>query len=198
MAYLKYLHAILTVAALVALAAIFFAYRSSHNAQLQLTARLKSAQQTLNQVATQQKSRDQALAKSLTVFTKQKSVNQQPTQILKSLPEFLPLPTPIAPTKAALSTTTQTQSPEPKLNLPPEDLKPLYDFAVDCKSCQARLTTAQADLKDEQTKSQTLSRERDDALRVVKGGTVAQRILRAAKWFAIGAAAGALAAKLAH
>ena len=47
-------------------------------------------------------------------------------------------------------------------------------------------------------KSQALGRERDDALRAAKGGSILRRIARAAKRFAIGAAAGAIAAKAAH
>ena len=79
-----------------------------------------------------------------------------------------------------------------------EDLKPIYDSAVACKECQLKLTVAQADLADEKTKTVTLSRERDDALRIVKGGSALSRVVRAAKWFAIGAAVGAAAAKLAR
>ena len=63
---------------------------------------------------------------------------------------------------------------------------------------QVKLGAAQADLADEKVKSQALGRERDDALRAAKGGSVLRRIARAAKWFAIGAAAGAIAAKAAH
>src|SRR3989442_14279345 len=33
--------------------------------------------------------------------------------------------------------------------IPAEDLKPLYDFAIDCKACQAKLSAAQNDLTDE-------------------------------------------------
>src|ERR1700739_2604048 len=84
---------------------------------------------------------------------------------------------------------------QPKVNFPAADLKPLYDFAVDCKACQAKLGAAQADLADETLKSQALGKERDDALRAAKGGSVLRRIASAAKWFAIGAAAGAVAAK---
>ena len=53
-----------------------------------------------------------------------------------------------------------------------------------------RLLAAQANLKDEQVKTQALGRERDDALKMAKGGSMTRRIMRAAKWFAIGAAAG--------
>ena len=54
--------------------------------------------------------------------------------------------------------------------LPGADLKPLYDFAVDCQACKTRLAAAQ-------------------------GGSAWRRVARAAKWLAIGAAAGALAVR---
>jgi hypothetical protein len=78
------------------------------------------------------------------------------------------------------------------------DLKPLYDFALDCKTCQAKLATTQSDLADEKGKTTLLIKERDDALRVARGGSVWQRIGRASKWILIGAAAGAVAARTAH
>ncbi|MGC1418037.1 MAG: hypothetical protein WA817_22305 [Candidatus Acidiferrum sp.] len=77
-------------------------------------------------------------------------------------------------------------------------MKPLYDFALDCRACQAKLAAAQSDLTDEKTKTAALTKERDAAVTAAKGGTVLHRILRAAKWFAIGAAAGAVAAKAAR
>jgi len=82
--------------------------------------------------------------------------------------------------------------------IPAEDLKPLYDFALDCKACQAKLSAAQNDLTDERKKTAALTHERDDALRFAKGGSAWRRIRRAAKWFLLGAAAGAVAAKVAH
>ena len=36
--------------------------------------------------------------------------------------------------------------------IPAEDLKPLYDFTIDCKTCQAKLATTQGDLADERKK----------------------------------------------
>ena len=84
---------------------------------------------------------------------------------------------------------------EPSGVIPIEDLKPLYDFALDCKACQAKLTAAQANLTDERAKTAALTRERNEAVRVAKGGSLLRRIARNAKWLAIGAAAGAIAAK---
>jgi len=93
---------------------------------------------------------------------------------------------------------TRSDPPQQKVVIPTEDLKPLYDFALDCKACQAKLTASQADLADEKTKTAALTKERDDAVRTARGGSLIHRISRNAKWFAIGAAAGAIAAKTAH
>jgi len=82
--------------------------------------------------------------------------------------------------------------------IPEEDLKPLYDFALDCRVCQAKLAAAQGDLADERAKTTVLTRERDEAVRVAKGGSALRRVARAAKWLAIGAVAGAIAARAAH
>ncbi len=96
------------------------------------------------------------------------------------------------------------ENPIPKLGqpgdaiLPAADLKPLYDFALDCKACQAKLTASQGDLNDEKVKSAALTKERDAAVQAAKGGSALRRIARAAKWFALGAVAGAVAAKAAR
>jgi len=133
---------------------------------------------------------------------------QKPAQVVAALPDVITLPAPISidaerPASeggpyTGKNATSDVDGVQPKINFPAADLKPLYDFAVDCKACQAKLGAAQADLADEKVKSQALGRERDDALRAAKGGSVLRRIARAAKWFAIGAAAGAIAAKAAR
>jgi len=98
-------------------------------------------------------------------------------------------------------TTALPSNPTPKSGqaadaiLPAADLKPLYDFTLNCKACQAKLAASQADLNDEKTKTAALTKERDVAIRAAKGGSALRRIARAAKWFALGAAAGAVAAK---
>jgi hypothetical protein len=83
----------------------------------------------------------------------------------------------------------------PVAQIPASDLGPLYNYLLDCKACQTKLTAAQSDLADEKAKTATLSQSRDAALKAAKGGSVLQRAARALKWFAIGAAAGAIAAK---
>jgi len=206
--------------ALVLIAVIVISWREDRRDRAQLAAQLASAQQALNAADARQHDRDAQLQQSLAAIAQSKRTVQSPTQILADLPNQLPLPTPLTfeapapqPGIAASSTGTpacadaakRKLSPKncadtrsPSLVIPPEDLKPLYDFTLDCKACQSKLTTAQADLSDEKIKTATLSKERDAALQAAKGGTLLRRIGRAAKWLAIGAAAGALAAKSTH
>ncbi len=215
---LKYFQFGGAVLASVLAASIYFAWRAAQQEQTQLRAELKVTQQALADATERQKTRDEALNLQLGKLLQQKAAVTRPDQILRALPEVLPLPQPLTfiqspsqktssdqthdstggPSATRPGTNAQPPSPAAKVEIPAADLKPLYDFAVDCKACQARLAAAHADLADEQTKTRSLSRERDDALRMARGGSVVRRIVRAAKWFVIGAAAGAVAVKLAR
>ena len=204
------------------IAALFFAWRAERTDRAKLAAELASAQQSLTQATDRQQSRDADLLHTIASLAAQKRDIQTPEQILKALSQQIPLPQPItaappavssAPTPTATTTTdavptvndnaavspkadaTKPNAPEPQAVIPAGDLKPLYDYALDCKACQAKLTAAQADLVDEKSKSATLTKERDDAVRLAKGGSALQRAARAAKWLLIGAAFGALAAR---
>jgi hypothetical protein len=117
-------------------------------------------------------------------------------QALRSSYVRLSLPSPIILQPAPAS--PDSAAPRTNAVIPVEALKPIYDLSVDCKACQAKLTTAQGDLTDECKKSAALTQERDNALRIARGGSTWRRIGRAAKWLLIGAAAGAIAAKAAR
>jgi hypothetical protein len=203
---------------------IFVSWQEDRRDRARLATQLAAAQQTITQAAASQHDRDTLLNQTLAQIASQKQSATTPVQILKGLPSALSLPAPIIlETQSPL--TNAKQSTEPNKNrtinksgdsaalpsnptpksgqaadaiLPAADLKPLYDFALDCKACQAKLSAAQSDLTDEKTKTAALTKERDAAVRAAKGGSALRRIARAAKCFAIGAAAGAVAAKAAH
>jgi hypothetical protein len=185
----------LTIAILLALA-IYFSWRADQRDRAQLASELAATKQLLAAADARQHDRDNQLAQTLATLAADKRTVVTPAQIIRELPAQLPLPSPIV----LQSAPALPNSPAPKANavIPAEDLKPLYDFAIDCKTCQAKLATAQSDLADERQKTTALTRERDDALRIARGGSAWRRITRAAKWFLIGAAAGAVAAKAAH
>lgn len=199
---------------------VLVAWRGARKEQAALQEELKSTQQALTDATARQASRDSELSALLSQLKKQKAVVQKPEQVIAALPEVLPLPQAITLGDAGAGVENSTKETAPAsllrenglggqaeggrkngknlvtADFPAADLKPLYDFALDCKACQAQLAAAQGDLKDEQTKEKALSRARDAALREAKGGSVLRRVARAAKWFAIGAAAGAIAVRV--
>jgi hypothetical protein len=82
-------------------------------------------------------------------------------------------------------------------NIPQADLKPLYDYLENCQATTLDDTTARKDLADEQTQVTALTQQRDAAVASAKGGSFWTRFRRGAKWFAIGAATGAIAGAVA-
>jgi len=184
-----------TLASLLTLA-LFFSWRADRRDRSQLASELASTKQRLAAADARQHDRDAQLAKTLATLAAEKRAIVTPAQIVRELPSQISLPAPLVLQSAPA--TPNSLSPQSNAVIPTEDLKPLYDFTIDCKSCQAKLSAAQADLTDERNKTTALTHERDDALRIARGGSALRRIGRAAKWFLIGAAAGAIAAKTPH
>jgi len=196
--------------------ALVEAWRADRHDRAQLTAELAAARQLLSAADARQHERDSELARTLAGLAMEKRTIVTPAQIVRELPRELPLPTPIALQSSSVpSSDSNPSAPGQRLPgaesasaiskpsqvnaiIPAEDLKPLYDFTLDCQACEAKLAAAQGDLADEKSKSSALTKERDQALKIARGGSAWRRIAHAAKWFAIGAAAGAVAAKAAH
>jgi len=220
--------------------ALLAAWRADRRDRAQLTADLAAGRQALAQADARQHDRDAQLLQTLASLAAEKRTVTAPAQIIRQLPQQIPLPAPIAlqavpcepgqytgePPKLTRSTNKQptptlptapcssgppfgpegleparsSSNPPSKVAvaqavIPAADLKPLYDFSLDCRACQAKLAAAQADLPDERAKTAVLTHERDEAVRAAKGGSLLRRIARNAKWLAIGVAAGAIAAK---
>src|SRR5580698_3029204 len=149
----------LTVSAILALS-LFLAWRAERSDRAKLATELAIAQQSLTQASDRQQSRDADLLHTLATLATQRRDAQTPQQILQSLPQQIPLPQPIvlsplanqaaspsqtatandtaATTSSRHSPVTKPSAPEPQAVIPSADLKPLYDFALDCKACQAK------------------------------------------------------------
>jgi type II secretory pathway pseudopilin PulG len=205
----------LLVSAILALALVA-AWRAEHNDRAQLAAELSAAKQALAQADARQHDRDTQLLQTLSTLAVEKRTITTPEQIVRDLPHQIALPAPMvlqpAATEGQSGTKTQSNAdprspsstgsnsaqPQAQAVIPAEDLKPLYDFTIDCKACQAKLSASQGDLTDEKAKVVVLTKERDEAVRAAKGGSVLERAARAAKWLIIGAALGAVASRAAH
>ncbi|MGC0771571.1 MAG: hypothetical protein WB543_01445 [Candidatus Acidiferrum sp.] len=201
---------------------IFVSWQADRRDRAQLATQLAAAQKSIADAAASQHDRDTLLNQTLAQLAAQKQAAVTTAQILKALPAAISLPAPITlpsnvtpATAAASSAVNSGTHPSDQGNsapskpiakaaqsadavLPAADLKPLYDFAMDCKACQAKLAASQSDLSDEKTKTAVLTKELDAAIRAAKGGSALRRIASAAKWLVLGAAAGAIAAKAAR
>jgi hypothetical protein len=187
------------VLALTAVAVVGGSWLGAREEGIRLKATLDAQNGVIADAGKREAAREAALKDSLSALEDLRKRTQTPTQVVQALPQVLPLPQPITlnlpaafpqgdPNKAGAGP-TQTAT------IPAADLKPLYDFAITCKECQARVVSLQQDKADDEVKIGALVKERNAAVTAAKGGSKWQRIKRAAKWFVVGAAAGAVALK---
>jgi hypothetical protein len=187
-------------AALVALALLADAWRSARHDSQQLAVTLAAQNSAIQQAADREKQRDSQLATILSTIQSQKRAVQTPQQASNQLLSILPtLPLPVSIHDPDLSVPLPPgESPSTTLSIPQPDLVPLYDNLEDCRASTAQNDALQKDLSDEKTRSAALQHERDAAVAAVHGGTFFVRLKRAAKWFVIGVAAGAVASAAAR
>src|SRR5882672_1746659 len=119
-------------------------WRANRRDAAELAADLALAKQSLAQADARQHDRDKQLLQTLAAFAAEKRNITTPAQILRDLPKQISLPLAITlqtkpQTTAAEPNTAGKQSAAPdQAVMPIEDLKPLYDFAIDCKACQIK------------------------------------------------------------
>jgi hypothetical protein len=189
------------LAALLAGGLLANSWLSARDDRVRLAATLEAQRAVIAAAEQREQARAAELRTALDQIAALKRRVQTPQQAAAQLPGALPpLPEPIEihvpePDPHA----PKDQAPPPATaTIPQSDLKPLFDYVQDCRACQLQLSATRADLADERTKSEAIARERDAAVKVAKGGSFWSRVKRGAKWFAIGAAVGALAASASH
>jgi hypothetical protein len=194
------IHVALSAAVLIVVALLADAWRVARRDSAHLAATLAAQNTAIQQAGDRQKQRDTQLAAALATIQAQKRSVQTPQQAAKELPSILPeLPLPISIRIPNLSMPLPpAEAPPASIIVPQIDLKPLYDDLQDCRSKALESDTLKKDLVDEKLRSTGLIQERNAAIAAARGGTLWPRIKRSAKWFAIGAAAGAIATLIAH
>jgi hypothetical protein len=196
------------VALLIASLAVH-AWLAARADQQRLQSTLAAQKQLFDAADARERARDATLNNTLAQIDELKRATQTPAQVVRELPQYLPLPQPItlaSPAPPSGPTTRQGTAPSgkpaspptaperlpaaPAAQLPAADLKPLYDYVQDCRACQAQLAAAKLNSADDATKIAAVTRERDAAVTAAKGGSVWRRLRRNALWFMVGAAAG--------
>jgi hypothetical protein len=192
----QYIHLIEVGVLLVAVAIAINAWTQARSDATKLKATLTAEKAVIEQAATQEHDQQKILASAVAAIEAQKRQVRTSQQAASALPGLLPdLPEPLTVPKATESPDTPIAAPQPgSMNIPPQDLKPLYDHLQDCRICEVERDTAKQNLAEEQIRSAALMKERDAAIAESKGGSLWTRVRRAAKWLTIGVLAGASAA----
>jgi hypothetical protein len=202
------------LAAAAAIGLLADAWRSARHDSQQLAATLASQNAVIQHSSEQEKQRDSQLQSVLAQIHAERLSVHTPQQAAQKLTEALPLlPLPVSvhfPDLTAKASESPSELPNPSPNrlpdepapasisIPQPDLIPLYNALQDCRASQAQSATLEKDLSDEKTHSAALLHERDAALTAAHGGSILNRLKRAAKWFAIGLATGAALAAASH
>jgi hypothetical protein len=248
--------AVLAVLLLITALAVH-AWLASRDEMQLLQSTMATQKQVIDAADSRERSRDAALNDAIAQIAKRRAADQTPAQILRDLPQYLPLPQPIAlaaspapplaplprqgtalpaaprsaiqtpsaesmppadsnparstgdrssiaasanvaPANAAPASTPgrpERPAPAPVAEIPAADLKPLYDYAQDCRSCELQIAAAKQDRADANTKIIALTHERDAALTAAKGGSFLRRVRRNSLWFVVGASAGYIASR---
>lgn len=186
--------------ALVAIAIVGGSWLGAREEGIRLKATLDAQNDVIADAGKREAAREAALKDSLIELEDLKKRTQTPQEVVRQLPQVLPLPQPITfNLPAALAQGDASRAPASILagtqdaTIPAADLKPLFDFAATCKECQAKLAVAVQDKADDEIKIKALGKERDAAITAAKSGSKWTRIKKAAKWFGWGALAGAAA-----
>jgi cytoskeletal protein RodZ len=177
---------------------LYFAWKQWSADREQLALTLAAQKQVLADADAREKDRTTQLNTALDEIEKLKQQTQTPAQIVAILQAMavknLPQPIQIQLPPSVPGKPEAQQGPA-QIEVPQPDLKPMFDFIEDCKACQARLTAAEQQHADDVKKFQAVGKERDAAITAAKGGSIWTRLKRNAKWFVIGAAAGAIAVR---
>jgi hypothetical protein len=201
-------------------AIVFHAWLNARAVQRQIESSLRTQEGVIASVNSAEAKRDQSLQGVLNEISKVKHATKTPLQVVTELPKYLPLPAPISLTSAVTHQLSENSSlltastgdsppspvtpgeaafppkpavgygPKPDVELPTQDLKPLFDFVQDCRSCEIELEAARQLASANSAKLTAVTRERDLALKAAKGGSNWIRLRRGFEWFAVGALAG--------
>jgi hypothetical protein len=177
---------------LVAVAIATGAWMGSRTDTAKLKTTLTAEHSLIEQAANREQDRDKLLASAVDSIKAQMRQVRTASQAAKAIPSLLPeLPQPLViPSTNVPPATPDTDTQPAPLNIPADDVKPLYDHLQNCRICAMERDTAKQDLADQQARNVALAKERDAAVTASKGGTLWNRAKRAAKWFSIGVVVG--------
>jgi cytochrome oxidase assembly protein ShyY1 len=169
-----------------------YGWMQEHDARLKAEAQTGQQQKQIDGLKQQQAEAQDSLNKQLSALEKSRQTRATATQLVSDASALLPnLPVPLqvqtAPKDPSLPDAPATQT----VIIPEADFKSIRDGQVTCEENAAKLATCQTLTDESKQQLQLTEQQRDEWKTAAKGGSLWHRALGAAKWFAVGAGAGA-------
>ena len=177
------------------LAGLLLAGLAWHNEQVaraRLEAELAAGKAAQAELVKQSQAVAETLKERIAALEAVKREVVTPQQIIKEVPDICPR------TFLPITTVTEPAAPGAKDQtpvvtgavVPVEDFRPIFNQLVECQECRAKLEAAGKQQALDGEKLADMMKQRDEAVRVVKGGTFWQRFKHDAKVMGISAGVG--------
>lgn len=169
-----------------------YGWMQEHDARLKAETQTGEQQKQIDGLKQQQAEAQDSLNAKLAALERSRQAPATATELVSDASSLLPnLPVPLqvqtAPKDPALPDAPAAQT----VVIPEADFKSIRDGQITCEENAAKLATCQT-LEDESKQQlQLAEQQRDEWKTAAKGGSIWHRALGAAKWFTIGAGAGA-------
>ncbi len=169
-----------------------YGWLQEHDARVKAETQTGQQQKQIDGLKQQQIDAQNTLSQKLASLEKARQTPATATQLVSDASNLLPgLPVPLqvqtAPKDPGLPDAPATQT----VVIPAADFKSIRDAQVTCEENTAKLTSCQTLGDESKQQLQLTEQQRDEWKTAANGGSVWHRALGAAKWFAVGAGAGA-------
>ncbi len=169
-----------------------YGWLHEHDARVKAEAQTGQQQKQIDGLKQEQVDTQNVLTEKLASLEKERQAPATATQLVSDASTLLPgLPAPLQVQTAPKDPKLPDAPPTQTVVIPEADFKSIQDAQVSCEENAAKLAACQTDGAESKQQLQLTEQQRDEWKTAAKGGSMWHRSLGAAKWFAVGAGAGA-------
>jgi hypothetical protein len=169
-----------------------YGWLQEHNARIKAEAQTGQQQKQIDGLKQQQTEAQNALNEKLSALERSRQAPATATQLVTDASTLLPnLPVPLQMQAAPANPSLPDAPPTQNVVIPEADFKSIRDAQISCQENADKLAACQTVSNDSKQQLQLAEQQRDEWKTAAKGGSIWHRALGAAKWFAVGAGAGA-------
>jgi hypothetical protein len=176
-----------------------YGWFQEHDARLKAESATTQQQQQIDGLKQQQAAAQLALNQKLATLEKTRQTPATASELVTGADTIIPnLPAPLQVTTAPANPDLPTAPPTQQIVIPEADFKSIRDQELICEENAAKLNACQSNEASLGQQIKLTEQQRDEWKDTANGGSMWHRALGAAKWFAIGAGAGAGVYAAAH